>query len=301
VHPPLLGPAVWGPCAAELTAAGHQVAVPDLRAACDPPTGWPERAAVAATAGLTAVTGATGAVGPTGAVGAGGTVAGAGGTAAGAEERVAGAAGTAAGAEERVAGAAGTAAGAEERVVGAGGTVAGAAGTAAGAASFPSVVVAGHSGAGVLLPLVADRLAAATTAVVFVDALVPAADGATGPSERFRAFLDHLPVTDGRLPPWPQWWGPDALAEQVPDPVLRAAIEAEASRLSRAFYAESVAVPASWPPARVGYLQLSPAYDADAAEAAARGWAVRTLPGKHLDLATRPAEVAAAICALAGT
>lgn len=108
-------------------------------------------------------------------------------------------------------------------------------------------------------------------------------------------------MTDGRLPPWSQWWGPDALAEQVPDPALRAAIEAEAPRLSRAFHAESVPVPVSWPPGRVGYLQLSPAYDADAAEAAARGWAVRTLPGKHLDLATRPAEVAAGIRALAGT
>jgi hypothetical protein len=80
--------------------------------------------------------------------------------------------------------------------------------------------------------------------------------------------------------------------------VLRARIEAEQPRLARAFYAESVPVPASWPPARVAYLQLSPAYDADAAEAAALGWPVRSLPGQHLDLATRPDEVAAEILAL---
>ena len=161
-------------------------------------------------------------------------------------------------------------------------------------------VVAGHSGAGVLLPLIADRLGGAPAAVVFVDALVPAAGGATAPSDRFRAFLDELPLTDGRLPPWTQWWGPDVLARAVPDPRLRSAIEAEAPRLTRAFYAEPVPVPASWPPARVGYLQLSPAYDDDAAEAAARGWPVRTLAGQHLDLATRPTEVAAEIVALAG-
>ncbi|MFL6128151.1 MAG: hypothetical protein ACJ73E_03695 [Mycobacteriales bacterium] len=217
VHPPLLGPAVWAPCAAELTEAGHRAIVPDLRAACDPPAGWPLRAAAAATAGVT---------GP--------------------------------------------------------------------------MVVAGHSGAGVLLPLVADRLGVGTAAVVFVDALVPAATGATAPSERFHAFLDELPLTAGRLPRWTEWWGPDALAELVPDAGLRAAIAAEAPRLPRAFYAEPVPVPASWPPARVAYLQLSPAYDADAAEAAARGWPVRTLPGRHLDLVSRPAEVAAAITALAG-
>ena len=216
MHPPLLGPAVWGPCAAELTAAGHRVAVPDLRAACDPPTGWPERAAAAATAGVT---------GP--------------------------------------------------------------------------VVVAGHSGAGVLLPLVADRLPVAPAVAVFVDALVPAEAGETAPSERFRSFLDGLPLTDGRLPPWTEWWPPEVMAGAVPDPALRAAIAAQAPRLRRDFYAEAVPVPPSWPPARVGYLQLSPAYDADAAEAAARGWPVRTRPGQHLDLATRPAEVAAEILALA--
>jgi hypothetical protein len=214
VHPPLLGPAVWAPCADRLTAAGYPVTVPDLRAACDPPTGWADRAADAAVAGVT---------GP--------------------------------------------------------------------------VVIAGHSGAGLLLPLVADRLDE-VDAVVFVDALVPAAGGSTEPSDRFGAFLDGLPVTDGLLPRWSDWWGPDALAELIPDATVRARIEAEQPRLPRAFYDESVPVPASWPPRRVAYLQLSPAYDADAAEAAARGWPVRSIPGHHLDLAPRPDLVATEILTL---
>jgi hypothetical protein len=215
VHPPLLGPAVWAPAAAVLTAAGHRVTVPDLRPACDPPPGWPERAAAAATDGVT---------GP--------------------------------------------------------------------------VVIAGHSGAGVLLPLVADRVDAA--AVVFVDALVPAPAGPTAPSDRFRAFLDALPLTDGRLPRWSDWWPPEVMAEAVPDPDLRARIEADQPRLARACYAEPVPVPPSWPPARVGYLRLSPAYTADAEQAAARGWPVETRPGTHLDLVTHPAEVVDAILTLAG-
>lgn len=253
MHPPLLGPTVWGPCAAELTAAGHRVAVPDLRAACDPPAGWPDRAAAAAAAAAAALTGRP--APPAGAPDAtppAGT-----------------SAGTATGTAD------GTAAGG----VGAGGTV-----------------VVGHSGAGLLLPLIAQRTGAA--AVVFVDALVPAADGTTAPSERFRSFLDQLPLTDGRLPRWPEWWPPAVMEDAVPDPVLRTAIVAEAPRLRRDFYAEAVPVPADWAPPRVGYLQLSAAYDADAAEAARRGWPVRALLGTHLDMVSRPAEVSAEILAL---
>jgi hypothetical protein len=43
VHPPLLGPAVLAPLAAELRRRGAVVAVPDLRAAVSEAAGWPER------------------------------------------------------------------------------------------------------------------------------------------------------------------------------------------------------------------------------------------------------------------
>jgi hypothetical protein len=160
----------------------------------------------------------------------------------------------------------------------------------AGTAAGPVVVA--HSGAGVVLPVVADRVGAA--AAVFVDAVLPGEPT----SERLRGFLAGLPSTGGRLPRWSDWWGPDAMAELVPDPGLRARIEADQPRLPLAFYDERVPVPPSWPPARVGYLQLSPAYDAQAAGAAAQGWPVRIRPGEHLDLATHPAEIAAEIVAL---
>lgn len=225
LHPPLLGPSVWAPCAAALTAAGHHAVVPDLRPALDPPPGWYDHAATLATGSLAA---------------------------AGAH-RAAGAA------DPRTA----------------------------------DLVVVAHSGAGVVLPVVADRTGA--TAAVFVDALLPGNPA----SDRFRGFLAGLPVTDGRLPRWSDWWGPDAMAELVPDPDLRAAIEAGQPRLPLAFWDERVPVPVSWPPPRVGYLRLSPAYDTEAAGATDRGWPVRTLPGEHLDLANRPAAVAAEIITLA--
>ncbi|SDO54326.1 hypothetical protein [Geodermatophilus sp. DSM 45219] len=43
VHPPLLGPAVLQPLAAELRRRGSAVAVPDLRGAVATAPGWPER------------------------------------------------------------------------------------------------------------------------------------------------------------------------------------------------------------------------------------------------------------------
>jgi hypothetical protein len=50
VHPPLLGPAVLQPLAAELRRRGSAVAVPDLRAAVETAPGWPRRWASAARA-----------------------------------------------------------------------------------------------------------------------------------------------------------------------------------------------------------------------------------------------------------
>ena len=56
VHPPLLGPAVLQPLAAELRRRGSAVAVPDLRAAVDTAPGWPQRwVSTAAAAGPTEV------------------------------------------------------------------------------------------------------------------------------------------------------------------------------------------------------------------------------------------------------
>jgi hypothetical protein len=61
VHPPLLGPAVLGPLAAELRRRGATVAVPDLRPAVTEAPGWPERWVAAAADPADAVLGFSGA------------------------------------------------------------------------------------------------------------------------------------------------------------------------------------------------------------------------------------------------
>ncbi len=85
----------------------------------------------------------------------------------------------------------------------------------------------------------------------------------------------------------------------MPDRQQREAIEAEQPRLSLAFYDEAGRVPAAWPDRRVAYLQLSPAYDDAAREAAERGWIVEAVSGRHLDLVARAGEVAVRIDHLA--
>jgi len=166
-------------------------------------------------------------------------------------------------------------------------------------AGYEPAVVVGHSGAGVLLPMIAARLAGVRS-VVFVDAVVPARTGATGTSEQLRSFLDDLPVQDGLLPRWSQWWSKDTVAKLLPDPAQRELLEAEQPRLARSFYDLAVPVPQVWPDERVGYLQLSPAYEQAGREAAERGWLVERLDGHHLQLVTRPVEVAERIVHLAG-
>jgi hypothetical protein len=204
VHPPLLGPAVFGPLADELRTRGDVVRVPDLRAAVETAAGWPARVVAAV--------------------------------------------------------------------------------------GEPADAVLGFSGAGVVLPAVAAAVDARR--VVWLDAVVPAERGATvTPAER-RARLAGF-VRGDRLAAWPDWWPPEVLAEELPDARLRTAVLAGAPRLPADFHDVDVPVPESWPQDDVRYVQLSAAYDGDAAEARDRGWTVAgDGTGRHLDVVTRPAAVA---------
>ena len=41
------------------------------------------------------------------------------------------------------------------------------------------------------------------------------------PPPEMVARLREMADPDGWLPPWPRWWGEEALAELLPDPVIR--------------------------------------------------------------------------------
>ncbi|HEY8202958.1 MAG TPA: alpha/beta fold hydrolase [Actinomycetota bacterium] len=161
-----------------------------------------------------------------------------------------------------------------------------------------AVTLVAHSAAGPLLPAIEDRLPNPVPCCLFVDATLPARAGPTRViPARYLAPLRDL-ASAGRLPRWSQWWGDEAMASLVPDPALRAEIEQEMPSLPLAWFEEAVPVPPGWPASQCGYLQFSPPYEAEAAEARSRDWPVTKLPGGHLHMIVDPSAVANALLEL---
>jgi hypothetical protein len=129
--------------------------------------------------------------------------------------------------------------------------------------------------------------------MVLVDALLPhpGRSWAQTVPEEFVARLKAGAV-DGKLAPWPQWWGEEQMRALVPDDALR-----------DAFVGACPAVPVEWidevmpdvaePPAT--FVQLSAAYASETDAARAHGWPVIVIDADHLAPLTRPDDVAAAI------
>jgi hypothetical protein len=164
-----------------------------------------------------------------------------------------------------------------------------------------SAVLVTHSGAGVFAAQLTAAIETAEVTAIFADAALPGPSGA-GPvvDAGFLPYLREI-SRDGLVPPWHQWWPGEDLSPLFGDEATRRAVTSEAAPLPLAFYEEILPpVPGSWPPGRAGYLLFSAAYRQQAKEAGRQGWPVSKLPGEHLHMLVRPAEVAAAIVALAG-
>ena len=159
-------------------------------------------------------------------------------------------------------------------------------------------VVIGHSGAGAFLPAIADRVDAVVT--VFVDAILPGEDPPFLPSQRFVDVINELPIREGLLPPWHQWWPAEAINALIPDNTVREAVVAEISAIPRSFYSDSIDFPRSWWTRPAAYLQLSAAYGAELNQAKAWNWPTIEHTGGHLDLVVHPTEIAQDIVSLIG-
>ena len=158
-------------------------------------------------------------------------------------------------------------------------------------------VLVAHSGAGVLMPLLAEQMD--PNVLAFIDAVVPG-DGptyqASGP---FIEFLDSLPNDGPLLPPWHEWWGPSVMARLIADEGLRCRIAADTPRVPRSFYDDPVPLPPAWTTRRACcFLQLSAGYDDDSARAEAYNWPTDRMDGQHLDVAVNPAAVGRLLTAL---
>ena len=154
------------------------------------------------------------------------------------------------------------------------------------------LVLVGHSGAGPRLPVITAELVALghpPTVVVFVDAGLPVAVGVPGDhlSDELRTQLRSIVQSDGKLPPWPEWWPPQAMAHLVPDDDLRGRIVAECRPVPADLFDEPVPVPPDWDRGReLAYLSFS--YDHEATVAEQLGWIVGRAPGTHLEQVTDP-------------
>jgi len=102
------------------------------------------------------------------------------------------------------------------------------------------------------------------------------------------------------LPPWSRWWGDEALAELIPDPAERQHFAAGCPRLPLAMFEEIHPPAPQWPDAPAAYLQLSEAYQDEAARARELGWPVTELMSHHLAPLTDPGRVAGSLRELIG-
>lgn len=158
------------------------------------------------------------------------------------------------------------------------------------------IVLVGHSGAGALLPAVAEATSATVVGMVFVDALLPHPGRSwfdTAPAE-MRDQLRGL-ARQGMLPPWNEWFPPGTIEELLPDTALRESFREEIPRIPLAYFDEVAPDCPAPPPARSAYLQLSDAYAAEAGQAERDGRRVARSPAHHLAMLTAPEEVSATL------
>jgi pimeloyl-ACP methyl ester carboxylesterase len=172
----------------------------------------------------------------------------------------------------------------------------------AGSAAGQPAVLIGHSRAGPLLAAAGTMLGEAIRGYVFVDARLPAPGRSWMETVQpgLAARLREMAGPRGWLPPWPQWWGEEELAVLLPDPDVRRGFAAGCPRLPLAMVEEIYPPAPGWPDAPCGYLQLSEAYEGEAARARELGWPVRQQMSHHLALLAEPGQVARELRELIG-
>lgn len=162
------------------------------------------------------------------------------------------------------------------------------------------VVLVAHSGAGPLLPAIAERLSHRPAGYIFVDAGLPK-DGLSRlelmreeDAEFARSFGQYL--NDGRS--YPNWTDDD-LRSLVPERAVREQLIAELRPRAIGFFSEPIPVSSGWPDAACGYVRLSASYDRPFADAQARGWPSRRIDAGHFRMLVDPNAVARAMMEVA--
>jgi hypothetical protein len=159
-------------------------------------------------------------------------------------------------------------------------------------------VIVGHSGAGVVLPMIAEP-GQGSLRLVFVDAGVPPCHG---PASLGGEFLEQLRIlaVNGMLPRWSRWWPDGTMQVLVTDDDRRQRVEDELPEVPLAFFETLVPMPDGWCGRPAAFLLLSENYRSDAAAAMGRGWPVAEQLGMHLDVVNYPVVIAKSLLDLTG-
>jgi pimeloyl-ACP methyl ester carboxylesterase len=164
------------------------------------------------------------------------------------------------------------------------------------------VILIGHSGAGPLLAAAGAMIGEGVRGYIFVDAGLPAPGQAwmeTVPAD-LATQVREMADAEGWLPPWPQWWREETIAELLPDPSVRRLFAAGCPRLPLAMFEEIYPPAPHWPDAPAAYLKLSEVYQDEAAKARDFGWPVAEVMSHHLAMLTEPGRVAGSLHDLIG-
>ena len=156
------------------------------------------------------------------------------------------------------------------------------------------IVLVGHSGAGPLLPSIAEAIKRPVAGLVFVDAGIPRAgasrldllakESGTDIAGKLRGFLEG----GGSYPAWRE----EELKNLIPDAATRREVMEEVQPRPLAFWQETIPVPVDWCDIPCGYLRLSHGYSVPGAEAQQLGWPYRELDAGHFHMVVDPEGVA---------
>jgi pimeloyl-ACP methyl ester carboxylesterase len=169
-------------------------------------------------------------------------------------------------------------------------------------ASIPQerpLVLVGHSGAGSLLPVLAQAARHPVKAYLFVDAGLPhpgqsQLDEMEASVPAFAQELRQLLASGERFP----HWSDEDLREDLPDGRVRQQMLAQLQPRSLSFFEEVMPEVPGWPDAPSGYLMFTQGYRHFLEQAQSAGWPSRTFHAGHFYMLVDPIAVAAALVEL---
>lgn len=155
------------------------------------------------------------------------------------------------------------------------------------------LVLVGHSGAGPILPVLAQAAHRPMTGYLFVDAGLPhpRQSHLDEMEASVPAFAQELRQDLAKGSRFPQWTDED-LREDLPGGSIRRRVLTEMHPHSLSYFEEVLPDMPGWPDAPCGYVLFTEGYRPFLEQAERAGWPVRTLYAGHFHMLVDPAAVA---------